>query len=221
MNALINQLNEKIDLMSMRERLLIMLVLLALLFTGFDTLLLQPMAKQEKAQLARERAGNTEIQTLTMAMVEITERKSADPDRETRELIERHLQQLNKLDAELYDFSQQLIPPSEMTRLLERVLKDEKGLKLLKVESLKPAVVGGESEDEDEESRPLGGIYQHGLRIEFEGGYLETLAYLRKLEALPWRLYWDTLTYNVERYPESRASIVVNTLSFNENWIGM
>ncbi|MCI0590119.1 MAG: MSHA biogenesis protein MshJ, partial [Gammaproteobacteria bacterium] len=63
--------------------------------------------------------------------------------------------------------------------------------------------------------------YMHGLRMEFEGGYLDTLDYLRKLEALPWAFFWDSVDFKVEKYPKALGSITVYTLSLDANWIGV
>ena len=64
-------------------------------------------------------------------------------------------------------------------------------------------------------------LYRHGLRIEFAGGYLETLAYLRALESLPSRFLWESLEFDVERYPRARVAITVYSLSLDDAWIGI
>jgi len=51
------------------------------------------------------------------------------------------------------------------------------------------------------------GIYQHGLNLVFEGGYLNALHYLQTLESLPWGLFWDSVEFKVEKYPMARFTI--------------
>jgi hypothetical protein len=48
-------------------------------------------------------------------------------------------------------------------------------------------------------------VYRHEMEIEFRGTYFNTIAFLGHLEKLPWHLYWDHLTYQVEAYPDAKV----------------
>ena len=63
--------------------------------------------------------------------------------------------------------------------------------------------------------------YRHGLRIELEGSFADTLAYLQQLEALPWDFYWDRLEIIAGEYPKNRISIEVYTISIGRLWLGV
>lgn len=56
-------------------------------------------------------------------------------------------------------------------------------------------------------------INEHRLTIEFRANYFDTIAYLNRLEKLPWHLYWDSLEYKVTKYPEANVIIQVYVLS--------
>lgn len=45
------------------------------------------------------------------------------------------------------------------------------------------------------------------MQLEVQGSFLGTLNYLYRLEKLPWHLYWDSLSYQVMTYP--KASVVI------------
>lgn len=64
-------------------------------------------------------------------------------------------------------------------------------------------------------------VYQHGLEVVFQGDYHSTLRYLRKLEQLPWKFYWDEVTYEVLQYPKAQISVHIHTLSLDKGWIGV
>jgi len=64
-------------------------------------------------------------------------------------------------------------------------------------------------------------IYKHGMRVEFEGNFNGTVAYLQALESMPWRFYWDNVEYEVLQFPLARVVITVHTLSLDEDWIGV
>lgn len=112
-----------------------------------------------------------------------------------------------------------------MAGVLRDMLSAEKGLVLTKLESLGAQPLFPRDEDEEnaktKKRTQQPEIFKHGVRIVFEGDYFKTLAYLRALEAMPWRLYWDNVEYFVTDYPKARVAITVHTLSLHEGWIGV
>jgi MSHA biogenesis protein MshJ len=54
-----------------------------------------------------------------------------------------------------------------------------------------------------------------------EGNYLDVLAYLHALEALPYRFYWRVLELKSTEYPVNRVRIELGTLSMDREWIGI
>jgi len=69
--------------------------------------------------------------------------------------------------------------------------------------------------------KPRATLFRHGLEIQMRGGFTRILHYLHATENLPWRLYWDTLEYKVETYPDAKIILRVYTLSVDEGWIGV
>ncbi|GGI85126.1 hypothetical protein [Legionella impletisoli] len=49
-------------------------------------------------------------------------------------------------------------------------------------------------------------------KLVLKGQYFPILNYLKRVEALPWQLYWDKMDYQVETYPEAIATIEFYTL---------
>jgi MSHA biogenesis protein MshJ len=41
------------------------------------------------------------------------------------------------------------------------------------------------------------------------------------LEGLPWRIFWDSVSYEVLDYPKSIVRLKLHTLSLSEDWIGV
>ena len=54
-----------------------------------------------------------------------------------------------------------------------------------------------------------------------EGRYLDVLAYLEALEALPWRFYWRRLELTTTRYPLNRVRVELGTVSMGREWIDL
>ena len=64
-------------------------------------------------------------------------------------------------------------------------------------------------------------LYAHDVELTIEGGYLDVLAYLKRLEALDERLGWMVLEYDAENWPAGEAVIRVRTLSLEPAWLGV
>jgi len=201
------------DALSVRERVLVFVTVLAVSGTIWHLAVMEPLLRQ--ADAAREEIAATrdriaaanqglEDQVLQLARIDTTN--------QTRyALIQREIEDL---DEELAEYQGQLIDPAEMAFVLERVLKSQSGLRLKRIRNL-----GAEALTADEEEDDVI-LYRHGLEIEVEGSYLDALAYLEEIEALPWRFYWQFLELDVLEYPKNRIRIEVSTLSLDEEWIG-
>ncbi len=204
---------KRLDALTARERLLVFITVLAVSATVWHLLLMEPLLRQAdaaraeiSATRARIEAANDSLQDQVLQLAQI------DTTHQTRyALIQQRIEQL---DAQLAEYSGQLIDPAEMAFVLESVLKSQSGLRLKRIRNL-----GAEALTADDENDSVI-LYRHGLEIEVEGSYLDCLAYLEEIEDLPWRFYWQFLELDVVEYPRNRIRIEVSTLSLDEEWIG-
>ncbi|MBT8428512.1 MAG: hypothetical protein KJN79_01230, partial [Gammaproteobacteria bacterium] len=125
------------------------------------------------------------------------------------------------LQSRLKDATGELISPQDMARFLEQLLVQESQLTMLRLQTLdvKPLLAGGA--DTTGAMRQQAVLHRHGFAIEFSGSYLATLNYLEALEGLPWRIFWDSVSYEVLDYPKSIVRLKLHTLSLSEDWIGV
>ncbi len=202
-----------IDKMSMRERVLVFGAGMMLLGTLWYLGLMQPLTKQ----VTRNR---TEITTLQERMkttnqsLEIQALQISGTGTKDRENFLQVQQRLDEMNERLGGYAAELIDPAEMSRVLQGVLKEQSKLRLIRVRNLSPEALSASAEAQTTT------FYRHGLEIEFEGSYLACLEYLQKIEALPWRFYWQYLEIEVLEYPRNRIRLEVSTLSPDEEWIG-
>jgi MSHA biogenesis protein MshJ len=203
----------KIDALSMRERLLVMITALVLIAALWHTMLMQPLeqrASQTRAELTalegRIADANRSLEDQILQL--------AGGDHEHRTRIASLRKRIDEINATLGNHAAELIDPAEMARVLEGVLKQQSRLTLVRIRNTTP-----DSLTADEEPGAVT-FYQHGLEIEVEGSYAACLDYLNAIEALPWRLYWQVLELDVIDYPRNRIRIEVGTLSLDEEWIG-
>ncbi len=138
-----------------------------------------------------------------------------DPNQDINTELKRLLKQSQQLSLQLSKIIENLISPTQMAQLLEKVLRDTKGVNLVSMESLKAEPI-----TKDKESSQYTGYYLHPIRLEVTGNYFSILSYLQALEALPVKYYWRSFQYTVEEYPTARLVIQVYTLGTRQEFIG-
>ncbi|MDX1444481.1 MAG: hypothetical protein R3270_12015 [Gammaproteobacteria bacterium] len=214
----LKRLAGRIDELTLRERGLVLLAIVAVLFMFWDTLLMQPLYQQqeqvEQDIAARQQSINKLAQSLQQAIMRDSTNPNARLEKERQELEQR----IAALDARLEAETANVISPRRMATVLQEVLRRQQSLQLVEIRSLPPQAV---LSSEGEEGFALSGnVYRHGLVIEIEGSYMDLLAYLREIEGLPYSFVWDRLDIEQQRYPENRIILRVFTLSLSEGLIG-
>lgn len=209
-----------------RERALLLAAVIAALYGAIDTSLLHPMDIERlriETELSKTTSEVTKLDERTRTLAKQVEEGISGPIEREERALRRQIELLNQRVEERISA---MIPPGEVTRMLEALLTEESELTLVKLSSIErpPArqttvnaadTVAGEPQVEAPE------FYRHGFRIELEGNYLATLSYLEAIEGLSWDLSWDRIVYEVIEYPRARVSIELHTVSDEENWIGV
>lgn len=203
----------RVDALSRRERLLVLITMLTVIAGLWQMVLMEPLghrADRSRIELTslRERIDsanrNLEEQILQLS--------GAGSDERTRiALIQ---QRIDDINATLNEYASELIDPAEMAEVLEEILREQTHLTLVSIRNKAPEQLAAGEDNPDTL------FYRHGLEIEVEGSYADCVAYLTEIEALPWRLYWQLLDIEVVEYPRNRIRLEVSTLSLNEEWIG-
>jgi MSHA biogenesis protein MshJ len=228
------QWQQKVDQLNQRERILIFAVAAAVVVFVLQALLIDPLL-QEQALKAREaKSLQSEAQSLGNEIIILTAELEAGVNRGKQKRREQLLIQRTTLDQRIEESVVAMIPPQMMTEVLEQVLAQDGGLKLLALENLPVASIieqdadnptqGSstsqvESVDVIEEDKQ--GLYKHRFVLTLRGNYLATVRYFEKLNELPWRFHWDSLNYEVTDYPNATITLQVHTVSRSEDWIGV
>ena len=211
-------LTDRIDAMSLRERALVFITALVAVYFIAVNLLFGPV-NVEKDQLQKKLDQVREETRMMDAQIQNMLGNGAnDPGAAKRQKITALQEDLRQMDVSLTRVTAGLVPPKEMTRLVEQMLLKNRGLQVVKVESL-PATPLLEGSGETNATGTM--VYKHGLRIEVKGGYLDILRYLQSLEAMPWKVFWGQVTLKTDKYPDSSLDLLIYTLSTQEGWIGL
>ena len=177
--------------------------------------------KRLSADLSRQQTTLAQLQTQA---AELMRSAGQDPDAVGRARIAALKAELTQLDAELRGVQQGLVPPTRMTRVLEDVLTRNNRVHLVKLKTLPvTALVDREAKGEPVRAATQGGterlVYKHGIELTLEGGYLDLLDYLTRLEKLQWQMFWARTRIDASQYPRVQMTITLYTLSLDEAWL--
>jgi MSHA biogenesis protein MshJ len=62
-------------------------------------------------------------------------------------------------------------------------------------------------------------LYRHGVEVTVQGSYLDMVAYMAALEALPTQLFWGKVALDAQQYPNARLTLTLYTLSLDLKWM--
>lgn len=207
---------------SLRERALMTAGAVALVIVLTDLLALSPLTVQQKRlsqQLSEARAAIKAGEAVLAG-----NRGQADPDEVKRRYRDELRKQIADIDGRLQGLQKQLVPPDQVTKLLEGVLMRDRGLALVSLHKLpvQRYQTGGDAKSAD--SKAVTGvadrsIYQHSFEVSIEGSYAELHGYLARLERLPWQLFWGKVVLDAGEYPRLKLTLTLHTLSLNKVWL--
>lgn len=235
MNFQWKSIAKKIDARTERERALLFLIVVALLFVAGMQVVISPLLKQQKLINSKLQQNSTLSASLSKELTNVQTIQASDVNANVKQQIAEHKKMLAQRDQKLKQFERSLVAADKIDALLESILKKNKTLRLVSLKSF-PVVdmMNGaekqESSSSQNEQTTVGkktngmtqrGLFKHEVEIVVEGNYLDMLDYLKRLEAMPERLYWSRSALQVQEYPKSRLSLRVFTLSLERKWLDL
>lgn len=231
----LKKIAEKIDSLSLRERAIVFIAIIVVIYTSWNSFLMDPLELEHKKIITNLSKKNAERLVLVTSLQDSMKQNEVDPDAENILKLKSLRSKLINIQADLESSTANLVSPKDMPKILETVLHKTGGLTLNNLRSLgvtslitKVQVEGDvavneavATSDSKLTADNIDNAYKHGLRIEFTGDYLTTLEYLKSLEELEWGFFWDSFELNVNEYPEAKTSVEIFTLSLREEWIGV
>lgn len=227
-------LDEKCADLSLRERGILLGTFLTLILFIWLQFVYAPIQDQGKIHAQSLQQANEDLSRYASQMQELKAKLENNPNTPLRAEQKALQQRLDELAQDIEARLSNLVPPRKMAAVMQSVLTDYQGLKLrrarnlpvepLKMQSTEAAVDKADFEENDTGSESFSNddavIFVHGFEMELEGEYFQTLRFLQRLEAMD-GFYWQAFDYVVEGYPKAKVTIQLNTLSLDEEWIGV
>jgi len=220
-----------IDERATRERVLILLTVSAVVAMLLQSLLLGPVLAERKRLVPETQNDQSEAAKMAAQVQALVRDQAVDPDvvlkSRLADLAARQAALQRQIDAQ----SAELVPPEKMPAVLEKILANNPRLQLIEVKTLPRTLItveaaSGQGQGQAREAKPGAKdekkpveIYRHSVEVTMRGSYLDLLAYLKEIESLPVRMFWDKLKLSVTTYPTVTMRLVVYTISLDKAWL--
>lgn len=226
----LNRIAERVDAMSLRERGLIFVMAVAVLYAAMDALLIGPQLARER-QLSRDIAQRQgELRLLEQQIATMARAREQDPDREARTRLERIKDELASVEQRVAEEQRKFTTPAQMKAVVEELVARNRRVELVSLSTLPlssleergaetpaPAAKPGAKPPTSAEKL----VYRHGVVVTLSGAYLDLLAYLADLEGTPTQIYWGALDLTATEYPKVVLKLTLYTLSLDKAWMNV
>jgi len=203
---------DRVDAMSLRERVLIFLAVAVVLVAVADSALFEPLLRRQKANSQRIQQQQDEIRTMQAQVQGYAQARSGEGASSRRQRLKA---ELAALDRELAEKHRGLVTSERMKEMLSEIVKRNPDIELV---SLRTLAAGGSA---NALGSTLGGfgMYRHGVEIAVSGSYLKILNYVSQLERLPAKIFWGNRELQAGAYPKATLKITFYTLSPEKTWL--
>ena len=208
---------DRLDAMSLRERVLIFLAVAVVIVAIADSALFDPISRRQKVNSQRIHQQEDEIHTMQGQVQAYAQARTGDDANAKRQRLEKRRLELAALDRELAAKRSELMPPERMAKMLYEIVKRNPDIELVSLRSL-PSTGLAQSLTAILGSGGLA-LYRHGIEITVSGSYLKMLAYVGQLERLPAKIMWGNMELQAAAYPAVTLKITLYTLSPEKTWL--
>ena len=223
------RLATRIDALTLRERVLLFAAIAASAIFVVYFFALGPMIAKQDLLRTRIVQQQNNLEGIDNEIREKVEASQVDPDAPTRARIVAARAQLDALATSLRAMQNGLVPPERMAPLVDGILRANGRLQLVSLRTLPvepllgaakpqaaPASAGAEAQSANKQGALL---YRHGVEVSVRGNYLDMIAYMAALEAMPTQLFWGRAQLEAETWPASRLTLTLYTLSLDAKWM--
>jgi MSHA biogenesis protein MshJ len=213
---------DRIDGMTLRERVLIFGALAFLLVSLVNALFIDSLLAEQKrlsGQVVQQQEKMKEVQGRMAALLQARKEEANSP---LRQRLTQVKQQIADGEAYLQGRRDRLVAPEKMAGLLQQVLGKNSRLQLVGLQTLPVASLMEKTAKPEGAGAAAGQsreLFRHGVQLTVRGNYLDLMRYLTELEGLPSSMFWGMARMQVLQHPEAELVLTLYTLSLDKTWL--
>ncbi|PCJ22362.1 MAG: hypothetical protein COA96_14735 [SAR86 cluster bacterium] len=215
------------------EKAIVLVMIIAVLVLTYMSVAFDPVRADISQANSQILNADRQIQAQQTAYAEMLVASQEDPNKFANDRLTVIAREQGLLSQEISSLAGDLITPAGMTRILTSVLERQPGLELVSFQNKAATSLRDEESAASDTSGVVapnnsaslndisGQVYEHGLRIEFQGDFFTTLKYLRFLEEVTGSFFWDSISFKQLEWPTALITLEIHTLSTNAGFIGV
>ena len=226
---------QNVEARAKAEKIIFMVLLIAARVLSYLSIVFDPIRADINSSRTAINGVNRQILAQQNSYAEKYAASQEDPDKFANDRLAVISRTQARLQDEINELAGDFVTPNEMTNILTSVLERQAGLELVSFgnQSATPlregvsnvaellAATGAVNLDDVVTTGVSGQVYEHGLVIEFEGDFFNTLKYLRFLEDITGSFFWDSISFSRLDWPNAHIILEIHTLSTNQGFIGV
>lgn len=213
-SARIESLAGRINSLSLRERGLMFLAILAAVFLAWDMAVMGPINERQRTTQSQLEQVRERVASLNDSIQSMVQARRSDPNAELARRRDALLQEVADLETRIGKLHSGVSSPERAVRVLAQLLADRPDLTVESLENLpsNPLVAG--------EIGAGTGVFVHRVRLVVTSDFHGILDYMGLIEELPDGIYWESVRLEVPAWPTNRVEMVLYSLALNDNWLG-
>lgn len=215
MRTRLRQTGERINALSLRERALLLLAVLAVVFLLWDLFAMQPVAERQSAVQERLEQTRERLDELNASIQRLATSRSSHPDRALEQRAASLESEIADLEQRLNDRFGGIATPQQSLGVLAGLLGERAGVTIVELENLPPESL------ESASGQAIPGIFIHQVRVVVETDFEGVRSYLDGITELPSGVFWKALDLSVPGWPVNRVELVLYSLALDEHWLGV
>jgi MSHA biogenesis protein MshJ len=196
MKAQLQQLLQRIDALSMRERIFLFMSVFVCALALADFVWFTPAQSAHKALLKQFASQSAELDRLRGELS--VSAAPNDPGKVAREELQALNARLDELNAEIAGLAPNDQKAPALEQVLQRLLRRQEGLTLLSLDTLKPEASGASASGAGSAPAVVG-LTKHGLIWRVSGPYADLVRYVQALESALPGLRWGPMELKTDK----------------------
>lgn len=198
-----------------RDRLIYFVFLLIWIYAIWYIFFLRHVLQAKESIVNQIQVQKTEQETydtqIKVKLINIKSKSFTNKIHERQEITDKIMQAQKKIDT----LKPLLTTKNAMSGIARDILKQKNDKIFLNIIDTLPAVDWEPTnvDQADLVTVLTGDLYQYNIVLDFVSDYFSTVDFLKKIEKLPWHIYWDSLEYKVTEYPKANVKLKLHMLS--------
>lgn len=204
---------DRVDAMTLRERVMIFSAAVVVLVTLVNSLLIDPLLARQQDAVRKLDLQQTQISTIQAQITALASTRSNAATAVSAKSAElaKLTDSLATIERKITEQEQTLVQPERVNALLSEIVRRNRGIQLLSLKNLPVADAGGAASGN--------ALFRHAVEIKVTGGFMDIVRYLTDLERLPFKATWGALSLDSSGFPQISMAVTITTLSTAKPWL--